>query len=102
MIYVDQASRLGYVHIQKTSSAEETIEGKRAFERYARSHGVKVEAYHADNGILRAHKWVKECQERGQTLTYAGVNAHHQNGIAERRIRTLQELARTMLIHASK
>ena len=101
-VYVDQASRLGYVHMQKSSSAEETIEGKRAFERYARDHGVRVEAYHADNGIFRAHKWVKECQDRGQALTYAGVNAHHQNGIAERRIRTLQELARTMLLHASK
>ena len=33
---------------------------------------------------------------------FAGVNAHHQNGVAERRIRTLQEMARTMLIHANK
>jgi hypothetical protein len=28
------------------------------------------------------------------------VNAHHQNGRAEARIRRLQEMARTMLIHA--
>jgi hypothetical protein len=32
-------------------------------------------------------------------MTSAGVNAHHQNGIAERRIRELQELARTTLIY---
>ena len=30
------------------------------------------------------------------------MNAHFQNGIAERRIRELQEQARTMLIHANK
>ncbi|KAI2497837.1 hypothetical protein MHU86_16671 [Fragilaria crotonensis] len=34
-------------------------------------------------------------------MTFAAVNAHHQNGIAERRIRELQELARAMLMHAN-
>ena len=34
-------------------------------------------------------------------MSFAGVNAHHQNGHAERRIRELQELARAMLIHAN-
>jgi hypothetical protein len=38
----------------------------------------------------------------GQTLSYAGVGAHHQNGIAEKRIRDLQDLARSSLIHAIK
>ena len=33
-------------------------------------------------------------------LTYCGVNAHFQNGIAEKRIRDLQEQARIMLLHA--
>ena len=32
--------------------------------------------------------------------TYCGVNAHHQNGGAEKRIRDLQEQARKMLLHA--
>ena len=101
-VYVDQASRLGYVHLQKSASVEETIQGKKTFEKYAQDHGVIVRAYHADNGIFRANKWVTDCRDKGQTLTYAGVNAHHQNGVAERRIRTLQELTRTMLIHATR
>ena len=37
-----------------------------------------------------------------QRATFAGVNAHHQNGMAERKIRTLQEHARTMLIHTNQ
>ena len=41
-VYVDQRTRFGYVHLQKTSSAEETIEGKKAFETYARRHGVTI------------------------------------------------------------
>jgi len=64
--------------------------------------GINVRAYHADNGIFRAHGWVNACRDKGQNLTFAGVNAHHQNGYAERRIRELQELARSMLIHASR
>ena len=100
-IYVDQYSRYGFVYLQKTASAEETVEGKRAFEAFAKRHGVRIENYHADNGIFKARGWVDECIKSGQGMTYAGVNAHHQNGIAERRIRELQELARSMLIHAN-
>ena len=93
---------MGFVYLQKTCSAEETIEAKRAFERFAENRGVRVRAYHADNGIFKAKKWVEECRQRKQDLTFAGVNAHHQNGIAERRIRELQETTRAMLIHATK
>ena len=100
-VYVDQRSRLGFVHLQKTSSAEETIEGKKAFETYARRHRITIKNYLADNGIFKANLWVDECKRQGQGLTFAGVNAHHQNGVAERRIRELQDMARTMLIHAN-
>jgi transposase InsO family protein len=101
-IYVDQVSRLSFVWLQKTATAEETVEGKIAFEKYALDRGVKVLNYHADNGVFRAHKWVDACRSNGQGLSFAGVNAHHQNGMAERRIGELQSLARTMLIHANK
>ena len=84
-VYVDQAYRLGYTYLQKSATVEETIKGKIAFELYARSHGVKVQGYHADNGIFRANAWINHCTSRDQTVTFAGVNAHHQNGIAERR-----------------
>jgi hypothetical protein len=33
-------------------------------------------------------------------MKFCGVNAHHQNGIAERHIRSVTETTRTMLIHA--
>jgi hypothetical protein len=54
-----------------------------------------------DNGIFKAHQWMQACRDDQQGMTFAGVNAHHQNGHAERRIRELQELARAMLIHAN-
>ena len=89
-VFVDQASRMGFVYLQKTCSAEETIEAKRAFEQYAENRGVRVQAYHADNSIFKAKKCVEECRKRKKDLTFAGVDAHHQNGIAERRICELQ------------
>ena len=61
-VFVDQASRMGFVYLQKTCSAEETIKAKRAFEKYAANQGVTVQAYHADNGIFKVKKWIEECQ----------------------------------------
>ena len=101
-IFVDQATRMGYTYLQSTASADETITAKKAFEAFARQHGVTIRGYHADNGIFKANKWMESCRSQSQSLTFAGVNAHHQNGVAERRIRTLQELTRAMLIHANK
>jgi hypothetical protein len=63
---------------------------------------VSIQGYHADNGIFKAYKWVTACRNKGQALSFAGVNAHHQNGIAEQKIRSLQELARNMFVHANK
>ena len=34
-------------------------------------------------------------------MTFVAVNAHHQNGIAECRIKQLQDQARSMLIYVS-
>jgi transposase InsO family protein len=90
------------VWLQKSTTADETLLGKQAFEQYAKDRGVTIKAYHADNGIFRAHKWVDACRSKGQLLTFAGVNAYHQNGMAERRIRSLQDQTRTMLIHANQ
>ena len=61
-VHADQFSRLGYAYLQKTATAEETLEGKRAFELCAQNNGVNVRGYHADNGMFRANKWVLDCK----------------------------------------
>jgi hypothetical protein len=68
------------MHLQKTTTAEETLERKNAFEAYTNSHGMAVRAYHADNRIFQAHKWVDFCITARQGLMFAGVNLHHENG----------------------
>ena len=38
---------------------------------------------------------------QGQEIKYCGDNAHFQSGVAEKRIRDLQDLTRTSLLHAA-
>ena len=77
------------------------MQSKQAMERYAQARNITIKAYHADNGIFKAKEWVQPCHDACQQLTFAAVGAHHANGKAERRIRELQELAQTQLIHAN-
>ena len=99
-VFVDQYSRLSFVYHQKSTKGDETLEAKRAFEAFAKSHGVTVRHYHADNGRFAERTFMDHCKQNGQTISFSGVNAHWQNGIAEKRIRDLQDQARTMLVHA--
>jgi hypothetical protein len=90
------------VHLQESSSSEETLEEtKLAFERVASSYGVKIQRYHLDNGRFADNAWMQYSARNNQISTMCGVNAHHQNGKGERRIRQLQDITRTSLIQAS-
>jgi hypothetical protein len=100
-VFVDHFSGLSYVqHLQLSTDAEHTLGAKRAFERFAKAHGVSVCHYHADNHIFDSKHFVEEVHKARQTISYCRVNAHHQNGKAEKKIRDLQELARMMILHA--
>ena len=99
-VFVDQFSGLGYVHLQRTLSSNDTLEAKQAFEAYARSMGIRIQHYHTDNGRFADNAFLQAVQQEGQTISYCGVNAHFQNGVAEKRIRDLQDEARRQLHHA--
>lgn len=100
-IFVDHASDLDYVYLQESTNAMETIEAKQEFERFCQQHGVRVKHYHADNGIFASRAFREEVQRCGQTLSFCAVGAHHQNGVAERRIQDLSETARSSLAYAA-
>ncbi len=101
-IFVDQASDMGYVYHHLSMSSEETVKAKVSFERYARSHGVNIKHYHADNGRFKDKAFMRSIEDSGQTISFSGVGAHHQNGIAEKRIGDLQRRATTLLLHAQR
>ena len=58
-----------------------------------------IQNYHADNGRFAERLFLDPAALKGQTVSLCGVNAHFQNGIAEKRIRDLTEQARTSLLH---
>jgi hypothetical protein len=84
-------SHLGYVHMQQQLTSDENVEARHAFEALARSQGVTIKHHHADNGIFADNAFIKYIREARpiQSITYCGVKAHFQNGIAEKRIRDL-------------
>ena len=99
-VFVDQYSGYTFVYLQRRLTSAETVMAKHAFERSADQRGVKVTHYHADNGRFADNAFINDCKAQRQGLSYCGVNAHFQNGIAERRIRDLQEQTRTSMLYA--
>ncbi len=99
-VFVDHFSQLHFVHLQIDNSAAETMLAKQAFEKYAAKHGVCILHYHCDNGQFADNAWKQSCETSCQQLTFCRVNAHFQNGIAERAIRDLSESTRKQLLHA--
>jgi transposase InsO family protein len=101
-VFVAYASDLSYVYHQTSMTSEETLKSKLAFEKFAASHGENIKHHHADNGRFKDKLFSKSIEEKGQTISFCGVGAHHQNGIAEKRIGDLQRRATTLLLHAQR
>ena len=99
-IFVDHYSRYKYVYLQVALTSAETLEAKKAFVAHCRNLGVSIMNYHADNGRFADNAFINDVRDQGQTISYCGVNAHWQNGIAEKAIRDLRESERTSLLHA--
>jgi hypothetical protein len=99
-VFVDHYSWLKYVHLMTKLTSEETKDAKQAFEHFAKQHGVRILHYHCDNGCFADNAFKNSGSAKGQRLTFCGVNAHFQNGIAEKAIRDLRESARKQLLHA--
>ena len=98
-MFVDHHSDLTYLHLQCSTNSDETLDAKKAFELYANEHGVSVRHYHSDNGRFIDNVFKSHVKTSDQTMTIAGVSAHHQNGKVEKRIRDIQDNSRTMLLH---
>ena len=82
MICFDQLTRFSYDHLQTTDISKKTLKYKQTFELIAQQHGVKIKAYHVDNGIFQSHAWMKSCTKKSQALTFAGSNTHQKNSIS--------------------
>ena len=101
-IFVDHASDFTYVHLMEgTPDAEKTVEAAQVFDKIAKSHGVTIHHYHADNGLFDTFKFKAKVATSNQAMSFCGVNTHHQNGKAENRVKDVTIGTRTLLLHAA-
>jgi len=86
--------------MQRDQTSAELMKSKMAFENFAGTHGVQVRNYHAVNGRFTEYAFISHARYKNQGISYCGVNAHHQNGKAEKRICDLQDPARVLVLQA--
>ena len=91
----------GYIHLHNQVSLRigETLVGKRALDRFASQFGVKIKKFRCDNHPFNSQEFLEDLAVNEQTVTYCGVGAHHQNGVAERAIKSVTLYARAMMLH---
>jgi hypothetical protein len=100
-IYNDSASGLIWVENQVSLGANEKAMGKAHFKQWLWDQCVsKVKHYHGDNGIFSAEEYRCDCDKKGQSQSFSGVGAQHQNARAERAIQTIMYMAQTFMVHA--
>ena len=98
---VDHASGFIFVEHQVSLNSHSTLKVKEKFENTCRSYGVIPQEYLTDNGTAFTSKEFEQNLAKYQQVNrFAGSGAHHHNGIAERNIRTIMAIARTMMLHS--
>jgi hypothetical protein len=59
-----------------------------------------VQYYMKDSGAFKATKCVSHIHETQRLNSFCGMNAHHQNGVAERVIQSISNMDRAMIFHS--
>ena len=101
-IFADHASGSIHIEFQSSLSTHATLVAKEAFEKKCRDNGILPQKYTSDNGSAFTSKgFSQHLADFKQIIKFAGAGAHHHNGIAERSIRTIMSIARTMMLHSA-
>ena len=85
-LFIDSISKNVFVEFQSSTGATQTLVGKHRLERTAAEYNVTIKHYHADNGVFKSKEFKMDIQKNNQKISYSGVGAKWQNGVAERYI----------------
>jgi hypothetical protein len=82
--------------------ANEAVMGKSCFEQWLWDMAyAEVKHYHGNNGIFSVEEYCLECKEKGQSQSFSGAGAQHQNARAEHAIQTIMFMACSFKVHSS-
>ncbi len=98
----NHVSNFVYVHLMRNFTLKETLLAKRAYKKVLVQAGCSAKHYHADNGRFLDKGFHQDITDKGQSITFCGVGAHHQNGIIENRNKQLTLGAHTLLLHGMR
>jgi hypothetical protein len=87
-LFVNHANGKLFKFCQYSTNAVETISSKRCLESLAQQEGISIQTYHADNDVFASNAFKEDCALLDQRYLFSGIEAHHQNGIAEQNIKT--------------
>ena len=87
-MFIDHYSDLSYVFMQHDNTSAEIFKAT-----------LNNLPNNADKCRSVENEFINDIKVQRQTISYCGVNAHHQNRKAVKRIRDLQVKGGTMLIH---
>jgi hypothetical protein len=98
--WIDHYSKFIFPTFHETKAAAELIASKQAFQDFAARYQIKIKKIRADNGVYSSGPFQVSCAEHQQDLSFCAVGGHWQNGVAERFIGVITQMARTILLHA--
>ena len=75
---VDLFSNLTYVYLVISTSQEDTLAGKSAFERWADIFGIKIKRYHSDYGRFSQQPLISAIDNANHTIVCFEVVSHHK------------------------
>jgi hypothetical protein len=100
-VFADHYLDHTYIYLMQDLMLAEMLLAKHANEKFLALFGINSKAYHADNGKFADKGFWANCTLSNQTNTFCGVGSHHQNGIAEQKIKDITLGGCTLLLHAN-
>ena len=89
------------IHVQHQVSlgSGDSLRAVKDFEKFADSCGVKIKGHRADNHPFNSKLFHEHFEENNQEIDCSGIDAHHQNAIADPHIRAVAKWAQSSLLH---
>jgi hypothetical protein len=98
-LFVDHASGKIFHFLQFSTDTSKTIKNTLCLESMAKEVGIEIKQYLLDNGIFASQEFKEYCDRSKRKYSFSGVGAKHQNGVAERNIKTIAQWAQANMLH---